>query len=77
MVRTRYNLKHTGALAALVLVALACQRSDDRPAPAGSEADLDVTDLIQYDTASADARDGSLVDANDEDTELDPADLPE
>jgi hypothetical protein len=122
MLRMRYNLKHTSALAAFVLLALACQRSDDRPPPAESETDIDITDLIQYDTASADARDvyatgacsdgatracriylpshndvqpcfvgeqacvgsrwsecegGSLVDANDDDTEIEPADLPE
>jgi hypothetical protein len=122
MARTGYDMKHTGALAAFVLLALACQRSEDRPAPAESEADIDLTDLVQYEPTAADARDvyatgacsdgatracriylpshndvqpcfvgeqacvgsrwgecesGVLVDANDEDTELDPADLPE
>lgn len=122
MARTRYIVKHTGALAAFVLLALACQGSEDRPPPSGSEADLDLTDLIQYEPTSADARDvyatgtcsegttracriylpshndvqpcfvgeqacisarwgecesGKLVDANDEDTELGPDELPE
>ena len=122
MAHTWYNVKHPAALAAFVLLALACQRSEDRPPPSSSEADIDITDLIQYDTGSADARDvyatgactdaatracriylpshndvqpcfvgeqtcvgarwgecesGVLVDANDEDTELDPDDLPE
>jgi hypothetical protein len=117
-----YIVKHTGALAASVLLALACQRAEDRPAPPESEADLDLTDLLQYEPASADTRDvyatgactdgatrtcriylpshndvqpcfvgvqacvgsrwgdcesGVLVDANDEDTELDPDALPE
>ncbi|HTV20451.1 MAG TPA: hypothetical protein VMG12_17325 [Polyangiaceae bacterium] len=115
-------MKHTATLAACVLLALACQRSEDRPAPAGSEADVDLTDLIQYEPTAADARDvyatgactdgetracrvylpshndvqpcfvgeqtcassrwgecesGSVVDANDDDAELDPSDLPE
>ena len=115
-------LKHTGIFATFVLLGLACQRSEDRPPPSGSEADIDITDLIQYDATSADARDvyatgactdgatracriylpshndvqpcfvgeqacvgarwgecesGTLVDANDEDSELDPDELPE
>jgi hypothetical protein len=52
-----HKLKHTGAFAAFVLLALACERSEDRPAPAESEADIDLTDLIQYEPSAADERD--------------------
>jgi hypothetical protein len=106
---------------ALVLLALACDSSPERPPPSTSEADIALTDLIRYDTTTADARDvyasgacaegatrecrvylpshnevqpcfvgeqvctgsawgtcesGMLVDANDDDTELAPDDLP-
>jgi hypothetical protein len=122
MAGAAYNLKHSGVFAALAQLAFACQRSEDRPPPSGSEADIDITDLIQYDATSADTRDvyatgactdgatracriylpshndvqpcfvgeqacvgarwgecesGTLVDANDEDSELDPDELPE
>lgn len=122
MSRHWYIVKQVGAFAALVLLAGACQRSEDRPPPSGSEADIDLTDLIQYDTSSADARDvfatgactdgasrecriylpshndvqpcfvgeqtcvsaswgecqsGVLVDANDDDAELEPDELPD
>jgi hypothetical protein len=111
-----------GALYPLVvLLALACGNSPQRPPPAQSEADIDLADLVRYDTTTADARDifasgactdgatrecrvylprhndvqpcfvgeqscaasawgecgsGVLVDANDDDSELDPKDLP-
>ena len=116
------SVKHGTTVAAAVLLALACQRSEDRPAPAGSEADIDLTDLIQYEPTAADARDvyatgscsdgetracrvylpshndvqpcfvgeqtcrsaswgecesGSVVNANADDAELAPSDLPE
>jgi hypothetical protein len=122
MLRSWYNVKHGGARAALALLALACQSPDDRPPPSESEADVDLTDLVQYEPTAADSRDvyatgacsdgatrscriylpshndvqpcfvgeqtcissrwgdcesGKLVDANDEDTELDPDALPE
>jgi hypothetical protein len=104
-----------------VLLALACQGSPERPPPSTSEADIDLTDLVRYDTTTADVRDvyasgvcadgatrdcrvylpkhndvqpcfvgeqtcvgsqwaecvsGVLVDANADDVEIDPGDLP-
>jgi hypothetical protein len=104
-----------------VLLAFGCDTSEDRPPPAQPEADIDLTDLLRYDTSTADARDvyatgtctegtsracrvylpshndvqpcfvgeqvcvgsewgecasGALVDANDDDAELAPEDLP-
>jgi hypothetical protein len=40
-----------------VLFALACSSSPDRPPPPPSESDIDLTDLVRYDTMTADARD--------------------
>lgn len=122
MVHKRHNVKHAEALAVFALLAVACERSEARPAPPESEADIDLTDLIQYEPTSADTRDvyatgsctdgetracrvylpshndvqpcfvgeqtctsarwgecvsGTVVDANADDTELDPDDLPE
>lgn len=39
------------------LFALACDPLDDRPPPPPPETEIDLTDLIQYDTKTADARD--------------------
>jgi hypothetical protein len=103
------------------LLAFACDTSNDRPPPPTSETEIDLTDLVQYDTTTADARDvyasgacedgatrecrvylpshndvqpcfvgqqlcvdsswgecgsGVVVDANDDDAELAPEDLP-
>jgi hypothetical protein len=108
-------------LGLVAFLALGCDTSAERPPPTTSEADIDLNDLIHYDTKTADARDvyaagecvdgatrecriylpshndvqpcfvgeqlcagarwgecesGVLVDANDDDTELTPADLP-
>jgi len=116
-----HEMKQRGTLA-LILLALACRGSDERPPPPESQADIDLDDLIRYDTTSADARDvyatgactdgetrecrvylpshndvqpcfvgeqtcaasrwgecgsGTVVDANDDDAEIDPGDLPQ
>jgi hypothetical protein len=39
------------------LLAFACDTSNDRPPPAPSETEIALTDLVQYDTRTADARD--------------------
>jgi len=115
-------VKHVGATATLVLLALACDSSEERPPPAESEANIDLADLVRYDTTAADERDvyatgactdgatrecrvylpshndvqpcfigeqtcadsrwgecesGVVVDANADDAEIDPDDLPE
>jgi hypothetical protein len=40
-----------------VFLVLACGSSPDRPPPPPSRTDIDLTDLVQYDTMTADARD--------------------
>lgn len=39
------------------LLALACSGSPDRPPPASSNTGIELTDLVQYDTMTADVRD--------------------
>jgi hypothetical protein len=41
----------------VVLLALACEGSPERPPPPTSESEIGLTDLIQYDTSTADTRD--------------------
>jgi hypothetical protein len=120
--RVRLWGRRRAARLSFVVLALACDSSPVRPPPSTSEADIELTDLVQYDTKTADARDvyasgacadgatrecrvylpshndvqpcfvgeqlcvrsqwgqcesGALVDANDDDTDLAPEDLPE
>jgi hypothetical protein len=46
-----------GGVILLLLCASACGDSGERPPPAPSDDDLDLTDLVHYDSSSADARD--------------------